>query len=346
MIKSVIVALLLCLAALQGYGQTENIVYGPEPIEGIGKVALPFYKINFSDAQKELLQQNEIELIFLINADGTPTLEDVKGVEDMAILDSLQHAASKVTMFYPRTVNGVKESSLYFLQFQLPKYERNETSIQRQNIFPLKYKQPAYEDFEYIYKSGQRLDLLFGAVANTFIGKPGEYLHPGGGMKVDLMYTGKNGIGGGMVMSFYGNKLKQDYPISSSRKQNSAPPTLLLGLAANKAFAVKERTEFMVQVELAYAIQNVTPKLENEDKDWVQLEGFSPGLVLNYLVKLGKDRPSMNYGAPSITNHYLNFHAAVRPVIFNLKEATGVMAEVGVSYRLSSHFVDEYRLKQ
>ncbi|WP_276495686.1 hypothetical protein [Pontibacter litorisediminis] len=306
---------------------------------------MPFYKINFSKEQQELLQEKEIELIFFIDVDGTPVLEDVKGIDDAAILDSLQQAATSVPMFYPRTVNGVKESALYFLQFQLPKYETKEVSIQHQGIFRTKYKEPTYEDFEYIHKSGQRLDVLLGLTGNAFLGKPGEYLHPGGGMKVDLMYTGKKGIGGGMVMSFYGNKLKQSYPISSSREQNSAPPTLLLGLAANKAFAVKDRTEFKAQVELAYAIQNVTPKLENEDKDWVQLEGFSPGLVLSYLVKLGKDKPSINYGTPSITNHYLNIHAALRPVIFNLKQATGVMAEVGVSYRLSSHFVDEYRLK-
>ncbi|WP_266205346.1 hypothetical protein [Pontibacter kalidii] len=345
MFKSAIIALGLCLAALQGYGQTESIVSGPEPIEGIGKVALPFYKINFSKEQKELLQEKEIELIFLISADGTPVLEDVNGIDDAAILDSLRHAATQVSMFYPRTVDGVKESSLYFLQFQLPKYETKEASMQRQGIFRTKYKEPVYEDFEYIHKSGQRLDVLMGATANAFLGKPGAYLHPGGGMKVDLMYTGKKGIGGGMVMSFYGNELKQDYPISSSREQNSAPPTLLLGLAANKAFAAKERTEFMAQVELAYAVQNVTPKLEHGDEDWVQLEGFSPGIVLSYLVQLGKDKPGINYGTPSITNHYLNIHAAVRPVFFNLKEATGFMVEVGVSYRLSSHFVDEYRLK-
>ncbi|AKD04511.1 hypothetical protein POKO110462_06955 [Pontibacter korlensis] len=346
MFKSAIVALVLRLAALQGYGQTESIVHGPEPIEGIGKVALPFYKINFSKEQKELLQQKEIELIFFIDVDGTPTLEDVNGIDDAAIQDSLQHAATKVTMFYPRTVNSLKESSLYFLQFQLPKYETEQASMQRQSIFKLEYKQPAYDDFEYIHKSGQRLDVAFGIAANAFLGKAGEYLHPGGGMKVDLMYTGKKGVGGGLVMSFYGNEQKKDYPINSGREQTHTPPTLIVGLAANKAFAAKERTEFNAQVELAYAVQKVTPKLEHEDDDWVQLKGFSPGFVINYLIKLSKDKPGFFYGMPSITNHYLNVHAAVRPVIFNLKEACGVMLELGISYRLGSHLIDEYRLKQ
>ncbi|GHA61058.1 hypothetical protein [Pontibacter akesuensis] len=341
MIKSTIIAAALCLAALQGHAQTGIGNYGPEPIGGTSKVALPFYKINFSEAQKQLLQQKEIELVFFIDEEGLPTLEDIKGTTDAAILDSLRSAAANIPLFHPRTVNGVKESALYFLQFQLPVYEP--AAAEERYVH---YKTRAHEDFEYIHKSGQRLDILMGAVANTFLGKPNEYLQPGGGMKLDMMFTGKKGFGGGMVMSFYGNKLKQPYPISSGREQNSAPPMLMLGVAANKAFAEKERTEFNAQLELAYAVQNVTPKLEYEDEDWVQLKGFSPGVVVNYLIKLGKDRASFYYGAPTLYNHYLNVHGAVRPVFFNLKEATGLMLEVGLSYRLGTHFVDEYRLKQ
>ena len=309
-------------------------------------MALPFYKIKFSKEQRALLKQKEIELVFSIDEQGVAKLEDIQGIADQAIQDSLQQAAAKVPKFHPRTVDGAKESSLYFLKFQLPDYGTENILSRPQGYFSGNYTEPALEDFEYIHKSGERLDILFGAVGNTFVGKPADYLSPGGGMKMDLMYTGKRGYGGGMIMSFYGNKLKQNYPINSSRDQNSAPPTLLIGAGINKVLQVKEKSELMVQLELSYAVQNITPKLETQDEDWVQLNGFSPGLVLNYLRKIGKDKPVYYYGRPSIFNHYVNFHGAIRPVFFDLKEATGLMAELGVSYRLGIQAVDEYRLKQ
>lgn len=333
----------ILLAALPGFAQVDSLNYGPEPVGGISKVALPFYKINFSPAQLSLLQQKEIELIFAVDTAGVATLEDINGIHEKAIRDSLQRASAKVPRFYPRVADRVKENSLYFLQFKLPDYSTGNTATMQPNLYH--YKQYAYEDYEYIHTSG-RLDILLGAAGNAFLGAPSKYLQPGGGMKVDMLYTGGKGFGAGMVMSFYGNKLKQNYPIASNREPNSVPPTLLIGLAANKILKKQERKELHAQLELSYAVQNITPKQDAEDEDWVQLQGFSPGLVLNYLIKLGKDRTSFYYGQPSIINHHLNLHGAVRPVFFNLKEATGVMVELGVSYRLTTHLVDEYRLKQ
>ena len=336
---------LFILATFQGFSQTANVSTGPEPIGGASKVVLPFYKIRFSPEQRAILRQQEIELIFAVDEQGMATLEDVQGVTDKAILDSIHLAATKVPAFNPRVTNGTRESSLFFLKFQLPAYGTQQSLSRQQLYFPNSFKKAGLDDFEYIHKSGQRLDMLIGIVVNGFIGKPGEYLFPGGGMKLDLLYTGSKNYGGGMIMGFYGNELKQKYPISSGREHNSAPPTLLLGAGINKFLEVKDRHELMAQLELCYAVQNITPKLDYNDEDWVQLQGFSPGLVINYLVKLGKDKAAYAYGTPSIFSNYLNIHGAVRPVVFNLKEATGIMLEAGVSYRLGIHTVDEYRLK-
>ena len=164
-------------------------------------------------------------------------------------------------------------------------------------------------------------------------------------MKTEVMMVGKKGFGGGILMSFYGNKLKQAYPIDSERDQNSAPPTLLLGFGLNKTMLKKERREANVQLELNYAVQNVTPRLNESDEDWTQLHGFSPGIVGNYLIQFGKNKSYYYYGRPAVYSHYFNVHGAVRPVFFNLKQASGIMLEAGLSYRLGCHTVDEYRLK-
>jgi hypothetical protein len=323
MIKTITIFITLIFAAFHGNCQIDSLNFGPEPVGGINKLALVYYKIDFTKEQRKALQDKEIEFIYLIDPAGHATLEEINGVVEKAILDSLQQATSRLPRFYPRRVNGIAES------FQQA----------------ASYQETAYEDFAYIHKSGARLDILFGGVANGFLGSPGKYLGPGGGMKIEIMGIGKKGIGGGLLMSFYGNKLRQNYPIDSDRAQNSAPPTMLVGFGLNKALVKKERREFNAQVEFNYAIQNITASLGENDKDWTQLKGFSPGLVGNYLIQVGKNKTAYYYGSPSIFCHYLNIHGAVRPVFFNLKEARGVMLELGLSYRLGTHFVDEYRLK-
>lgn len=288
MIRTFTTIIIAVFTVVQGYCQIDSLNFGSEPIDGINKLVLEYYKIDFTKEQREKLQDIEIELIFSIDKIGVPTLEEINGVNEKAILDSLQQITNKISRFYPRTVNGIKESSLYFLKFQFPRYRITEDRIGFQNAS--RYKETDYEDFEYIYKSGERMDVLIGAVSNSFLGNPSKYLNTGGGMKIDVMFVGKGGIGGGLLMGFYGNRLKQNYPILSGREQNSAPPTLMLGLGLNKALIKKERRELNVQLELNYAIQNVTPKLGDSDDDWTQLNGFSPGIVSNYLIQIGKNK--------------------------------------------------------
>ncbi|MBK9743701.1 MAG: hypothetical protein IPO94_12405 [Saprospiraceae bacterium] len=71
--------------------------------------------------------------------------------------------------------------------------------------------------------------------------------------------------------------------------------------------------------------------MAKNDLDWVQLKGWSPGLVVNYPVKLGKTNPMYYFG--------------LRYLKFSLKEATGLMVEFGVSYRMAIKGVNKYKLK-
>lgn len=335
----------LALITLQGFCQVDSLNFGPEPIGGLNQVAVEYYKIDFTKEQREILEEVELEFIYSISEEGIPSLEKINGISDKAILDSLRQKTNDLPRFYPRRVNGIRENSVYFMKLQFPKYEvaNFNSTTTYQNTF--RYKRARYEDFEYIHKSGDRLDILIGGVTNFFTGKPADYLEMGGGMKMDLMYMGKKGIGGSLVMSFYGNDLKQDFPIASSREQNTAPPTLLIGLGINKSLFKTERTEFIGQVELQYAVQNITPRLEEVDHDFTQFQGFSPGIVGNYVIQLGRNKASLYYGSPTLFTHNLNLHAAIRPMFFNFKEATGMMFELGISYRIAFFFVDEFRLK-
>jgi hypothetical protein len=339
----IIIACFVVAAAAQGYSQSNQSQTGAEPIGGINKLVLEYYRIDFTKEQRKVLQDNEIEFIYSIDQDGVATLEEIKGVNDKAIRDSLQQVTSRLPRFKPGTVDGNKVSSLYLLKIEFPSYRPTAENPAFQEA--IWYQEADYDDFEYIHKSGRRLDAVFGGAANAFLGDPGKYLGPGGGMKVEVMVTGKKGVGAGMVMSFYGNKLKQKYPITSGRDQNTAPPTMLLGLGLNKILVQKERKEFNLQAEFNYAIQNVVPPIGDSGEGLVQLKGFSPGLVGNYLIQIGKNKTSYYYGSPTILNHYINLHAAIWPVFFNLKQATGLMTEIGLSWRLGTHFVDEYKLK-
>ncbi|GAB2526260.1 hypothetical protein [Rufibacter soli] len=285
------------------------------------------------------MQEKDLEFLYSIAADGTPKLEKIEGITDPTILDSLTRVSGRLPAFKPRKVNGVAESGLYMMTIRFP----SPLAVGLPGV--QEYTQTAYEDFDHIHRSGQRYDIIFGLVGNSFLGKAGNHLGLGGGMKMEILYAGKKGVGGGMLMSFYGNGLKQDFPIASDRKQNAAPPTLLMGLAANKMLVKKERREFLVQLELNYVIQNITARENEQDEDWTQFYGFSPGLVAHYALQLGQPKAYYYYGTPSLYHHYLNFHVALRPMFMNHRNASGTMVEAGVSYRLGVHLVDEYRLK-
>ena len=50
--------------------------------------------------------------------------------------------------------------------------------------------------------------------------------------------------------------------------------------------------------------------------------------------------------APALFGHYINFHGGIRPLFYNSAAGSGVMFEVGISYRLVYRFFDSYVLKE
>lgn len=333
-------ACLVCVVPFSLVAQVDSVNHGPEPIGGIAKLAVQYFKIDFTKEQRKLLEEYELELIFMVDAQGNGELEKVNGIVDQTIIDSLMHRSKRVAKFEPQVMDGKAIPSIYFMTLQFPQYGPS----QRLNQFDRNlYKKPTIDDFEYV-TIGSRWDILIGGVYNQFLARPADYLGPGGGMKIDILFGGAKDFKAGMLMSFYGNGSKQDYPISTPRPQENAPPTMIIGLATNHRLWQEEKRELSLQIEVGYAIQNLVTKTDSDD-DFVQLRGWSPGVVGNYTLQLGKGRVTSHYLEPVILTHHLNFHVALRYIALDLKEATGPMFELGLAYRMRYNFIKEYKLK-
>lgn len=332
-----IVLLISILCTMSGQVQ-DTLNQDATPIGGVNTLAVRYYGIDFTKAQRLLLEDKEIEFIFQIDENGKPTLSEVNGINDAAIIDSLQQRTLTIAPFYPRIRNGIAEPSIYFMQLIFPTYKKAPGHFGLSN--GIGYRRWKLDDFEYINTGRQRFDMNIGGMVNQFVGRPARHLGTGGGMKIDLIFTGKRDLLYGLNMSFYGNKLNMEYPLVTNREQFSAPPTLLVGAIFGKWF-----NKFNVQSEINLAIQNITERIGDIDPDWIQLRGWSPGVVVNYPIQLGKGKPVYYYGSPTLFTHNLNFHFGLRYLFLSIPEASGTMLELGVSYRMTLKNITAYELK-
>ena len=333
--NSLITTIVLCLLTLNLQAQENQEV---SPKEGVNGLAIKYYGIEFTEAQRLLLKDKEIEFIFLIDKKGKATLSEVNGIDNKTIIDSLINKTEEIENFNPRIKNSIPEESIYFMKLTFPTYQM--TSNKLGLLQGSAYKEANLEDFEYITLDNSHLDLIFGGMINQFIGKPYDYLKLGGGMKMNLSYTDSKNYLYGLNMNIYGNQLKKEYPLNNTRQQLSAPPTLLVGLIFGKSI-----NKIDVQAELNIASQNITERLGTDDENWIQLKGWSPGILVNYPIRLGKQRPTYYYGQPSLFENNLNLSFGIRYLFLSIPEASGLMAELGVSYRMTIRKVKEYKLK-
>lgn len=309
------------------------------PKRGVEHLAIQYYGIEFTKEQRELLKGKEIEFIFQVDTVGKALLGAVNGITDAAILDSLRRKTDQLEPFYPSIRNGKAQPSIYFLRLTFPSYRMSESQYWvSQNM--RYYRRARLSDFEYIQTSNERIDILFAGVLNQFAGRPAEYISLGGGMKMDITVTDRRSMVWGLTMGVYANKIRNEYPIQLARPQLSPMPTLLVGALFGKWFP-----RFNVQGELNFAVQNVTEKIGEKDPGWKQLKGWSPGVLLNYPVLVGKKQAGFYYGAPSVVGNYLNLHVGLRYLGLSLPQASGLMLELGVGYRLTTFSVRDFKFK-
>jgi hypothetical protein len=314
----------------------------PEPSGGINKLALHFLKINFTPTQRSILDHTKLELIFFVDSRGKAELEKVNGITDQLIVDSLQRKTTQLPPFKPARIDGEVVDGIYSMLLTYPTYK---TRTFEYNDISRSYHRLTREDFE-TYQPGGRFDILIGGLVNGFVGTAHDYLQLGGGAKIDLTIAGKKGFGGGLMMNIYGNGRKKEYPIDPARFQESTSTSVGVGLMANKIFRRNDRTSWLVQFEPAFLTQNISAKQNNQDQDNVQFKGFSPGLTLHYMKRIGEERFTTTYNAPTLLGHYINFHAGIRPLFYNNSAGSGVMLEAGVSYRMLYYFLNSYTLKE
>jgi hypothetical protein len=309
--------------------------FGPEPQGGIERLSLNFLKIDFTPAQREVLRNRPLEFIFFVDTTGFATLEDVNGVEDAAIMDSLMQKRN-LPMFTPHIVDGKKRDGLFFMELQFPSYEST--------FYPTtsQHEHGNIDDLEFEL-SGNSFHFLMGGVVNSFSGRPSQYLNTGGGFKLDVLWQTRRKFGYGLAMAAYGNKAAEYYPVTTDRKLDKVPTTFVIGVILSREFEVTEKNSFIAQFELAYAGQTISSRENANDEEYIQLDGFSPGIVVNYFVRLGKERFQQSNNYPVISSYHLNLHGAIRPLLLNLKAARGLMFEVGISYRLKASVLSSYR---
>lgn len=343
--KKVPLAVGLLLSFAAAFGQKpDSLNRVAEPKGGMAALALVYYKIDFTREETEYLRANEAELIFMVNENGKATLEEVKDIAMHSVVDSMMRMNDRLPEFYPEAVNGKPQNALFFMRLRWPQYEALEPA------FPPSYNRYHYmgrrlDEFEFIDYTGSRFDILFGAVGNTIGGNVINYIYSGGGVKFDMLLYSEKGWGGGMVMTFHGNRMRKEYPLTTLLPQNKSRVTGFIGLAVAKLLNDRPAGQFSIQFEACYSMQSIEsmdPNLKNKP---VQAMGFSPGLVINYAKNLGRGRMTAYYYIPTAMRSYLNFHIALRPMILNIPEASGLMYEAGISYRMAMRHARNFKLK-
>jgi hypothetical protein len=327
---------LLCLIPKILFAQvSNNPESGPVPQDGMERLALTFLKIDFTQDQRNILNNRPLEFIFFVDSAGYATLEDVNGIDDAVIMDSLMRRP--IPRFIPKIVDGKATDGLFFMELEFPSYNLS--------YFPTMTQRPRTNiddvDFE---RSGESFHILIGGVVNTFSGRPAQYLSTGGGFKLDLLWQTRSKVGYGVTMAAYSNKALEYYPINTTRKLDSAPSTFIIGAILSKEFTITAKRSLFAQVELAYAGQTVSSRENANDEEYIQLDGFSPGIVVNYSFRIGKEKFQHTSYYPSVYSPNLNIHGGIRPLLLDLKASRGVMFEIGISYRIKADLLSSYQI--
>lgn len=318
-----------CIAQI---GNDEKI--GPK--NGLNRLAISYYGIEFEEQQKELIKGRKIELIYEVDALGKPILQEVNGIQDPIVIDSFYQKTSQLDPFFIRDNDGEPQSYIYFLQLQFPEYEVNNrmyySSIREIQLF----RNSNVNDFESIQYARSGMDIYFGGIFNSYMN---DNLGFGGGMDIDMNYVWDQKYLFGLNMVIHGNKRNQNFNIPVFKEQDNFIGSISLGGHFGKK--INRNT---LQVELNWSAMNVITKKDQFDFGY-QTRGWSTGLIYLRSIPIGSKKPSFLYGSPVITQHNLTLSGAIKYMSFGLKEASGLLLEVGLGYLLEINEVKSYEIK-
>jgi len=328
----------------QGYSQQDSLNRDAAPSISLNRLVLEYYRIDFEPEIREELTGVELELIYLIDSFGYPYLEEVNGTSNTIIRDSLVERTKVIPLFSPALTDGVPVESLYFIRFSYPSYSQGGQLMEYDLLNRL--QNARIEDFEFIEEDGSRFDIPMGIHSNFWSGNAADFLRPGGGMKVDIIGTFKNQVSAGLSLNFFFNRRYNEFDLATNREQLRSTTGALMGLSIGKWIDFRDRKQaFHLNFEANYALLNVTENQGDNDPDWVQFRGFSPGVVLSFPIWTIAKKPIINAFSSGVQYHELASHLAFRPMLMNQNQGSGILFEVGLHYRLSMRYVKDYQLK-
>ncbi|MFT4667447.1 MAG: hypothetical protein ACI8YQ_001907 [Polaribacter sp.] len=303
--------------------------------KSVNALALEFYRIDFTKGQRAELEGKELELIFTLSESGRAVLEEVNGLKNQIILDSLKQCTNRLPEFNPKIKNGVAKESLYFLQLIYPTYEM--TSTGTGYVPSIEYKKLQSSDFKFIEEKKSGFEYYLGVIINHHLDNPADYIGVGIGVKSDFIWSIRNEIQLGLDFGFYSSKLKQNYPISSIEEQEDWQQSVYGGLLIGKKFR-----KISAQLEFNFAYQDVT---ERDVDNVVSFNGWNAGLLFYYPINLNYEIFELNKTKKYIHRLNLNLHLGIRLIQLSEKETQGTIIEFGVGFRFDSHRITNYQLK-
>ena len=329
--------IVLLFVSTGAFGQMfDSLNMKTQPRGGKGALQIVYYRIDFTKEETDFLRTHAPELIFSVSPQGKARLEKVNDLGMQSIVDSMMRVNDRLPDFYPERVNGRAENGVYFLKLTWPNYQSQLGLISPYQ--PLTFYNPVMRklsEFSDITYRGPRYDMILGVFNPGFNGNLGKVIKQGWGAKFDFMIYGSKGWGGGFGTSIILGK-------PSDFRDRNHMITLFNGMIG-KVFRETKMGQFGLQIEPAFGITDIVDR--DNDVRFIGL-GFCPGVSAIYMLSLGPGRMSRQYFLPTSYKHYLSFHVGIRSMLFNTVAASGTIADVGISYRLATRPVANYKLKE
>lgn len=327
------------IGSLLAQNQVDTLNRPVTPSKGVTGIVVKYYEIEFSKEQRESLKDIELELIFSVDPQGVPTLAEVNGTTDAAIVDSLQRKTAEIPPFLPQLEQGQPVSALYFVKFQFPRYG-NQVRYERLYLSSA-YLLAKREDFEYLNKTFPAAFFQFRASGIQPLGKLSSYVTPGGGLALDVFLVAPNRLVGGVSMEPYLSKRTRSFPIQSPNIQSKNPSSIFISLNAGKQFPWGD-----LRADVGVYTLNITESNGgSQDTGFVSIDGWSFGMLYDYTIQLGIDVPARTSIGPSVNSYYLDFQVGIRQVFATPAFASGPILTLGMGFRLGIFTVESYKFK-
>ena len=307
------------------------------------RFAAHYITVRWTDEQYETLGRRPLELLFVVDEIGEPFLEGIRGSDDPAIRDSLVAATGRLPYFEPAYENGAAVNSLYSVRIVFPRFGQADT----RPVSPWNgFARPMVPEDSLLnaYERERNVSFLdFNVTFVRHLGRPGEFLRPGGGF--DMSFGGRwdKHWGAGMILGVEANSRAKPFPEDPlPDRENQGTTGGFLGAVLDYGKPIGARGTLSARTELAYATLTVANAQNNNDDPVITYRGLHTGLSLSYAWRIGRRSA---YSQPQVRDlnviySNLNLSAGFRYRYYGNENGRGAHYFIGLGYRLG---VDRYR---